>query len=382
MATPKAGEGCQPFGRADADPWQSLLLGALSIAFALAPPAQAQSWMLTPAPRLELPVRPDGNSSTFWFGGAFHVFTSTGQPLMVSTGGNQFTEWESQPVDVGAVSHAPLWVEAAQRVGKVVFGWYHHEPGGVCGSLPLTSPKIGAALSHDGGRSLIDLGIVLESGHPHDCTANNGYFAGGHGDFSVVPDRLKEYFYFYFTNYSGPREEQGICVARLAWKDRFSPAGKVWKYFDGKWEEPGLGGRCTPIFPARVEWQRADTDSFWGPAVHYNTYLRRYVMLLNRSCCSPGWPQEGIYISFSNSRIAAQDWTWPTKLMDRKDIGFLPGYYPQVIGIQRGETDTLAGQRARLYIHGISDWAITFLRTPAPGGRAGAVQLPGGVNGR
>ncbi len=326
----------------------------------------AQSWQLAPAPRLELPVRPDGNSATFWAEGAFHVFTSTGQPLMISTGGNQFSEWDSQPVEVGAIAHTPLWIEAAQNVDGVLFGWYHHEPGGVCGSVPLTSPKIGAVVSWDNGQSITDLGIILDSPHPHDCNAKNGFFAGGHGDFSVVPDRLQEYFYFFFTNYSGPREEQGICVARLAWDDRFEPAGKVWKYFRGKWEEPGLGGRCTPIFPAQVEWQRADTDSFWGPAVHYNTYLRRYVMLLNRSCCEPGWPQEGIYISFSAGPLESARWTGPVKLMDGEEIGFRPGYYPQVIGIQYGETDTLVGQRARLYVSGISDWIITFSRIAAP----------------
>jgi hypothetical protein len=37
-----------------------------------------------------------------------------------------------------------------------------------------------------------------------------------------------------------------------------------------------------------------------------------------------------------------------------------------VIGIQYGETDTLVGQRARLYISGISDWIITFSRLAAP----------------
>jgi len=330
----------------------------------------AQSWVISHASRLQLPVRPDGNSPAFWARGTFHIFTSTGEPLMVSIAGNQFTEWESERVDDSAIFHTPLWVEAVYRDRGTLFAWYHHEPKGVCGSEPLTAPKIGALISSDYGLSFTDLGIILEAGYPADCTAKNGFFAGGHGDFSAVPDRERKYFYFFFTNYSGPREEQGICMARLAWQDRFQPAGKVWKYFRGSWEEPGLGGRCTPVFPARVEWQRADTDSFWGPAVHYNTYLRRYVMLLNRSCCGPGWPQEGIYISFNYASLDPGRWSAPVKLMDRKEIGFLPGYYPQVIGIQYGESDTLASQRARLYVSGISDWEITFYRTgasPSPG---------------
>ncbi|MCX7604542.1 MAG: hypothetical protein N2036_10760, partial [Bryobacteraceae bacterium] len=52
-------------------------------------PLAAQSWVISPAPRLELPVRPDGNSPTFWAAGTFRVFTSTGEPLMISVAGNQ-----------------------------------------------------------------------------------------------------------------------------------------------------------------------------------------------------------------------------------------------------------------------------------------------------
>lgn len=341
-------------------PWKRCLVFSIALA-----PLAAQSWVLSPAPRLELPVRPDGNSPTFWAAGTFRVFTSTGEPLMISVAGNQFTEWQSERVNDSGIRHTPLWVEAVYRDRDLLLAWYHHEPPGVCQSRPLTAPKIGALLSEDYGLSFIDLGIVLESGHPPDCAADNGFFAGGHGDFSAVPDRERRYFYFFFTNYSGPREEQGICVARLAWQDRFRPAGNVWKYYQGDWNEPGLGGRCTPIFPARVEWQRAGADSFWGPAVHYNLYLRKYVMLLNRSCCSPGWPQEGIYISFNEPSLDPGGWSEPVKLMDREEIGFLPGYYPQVIGIHYGESDTLASQRARLYISGISDWEITFFRSPA-----------------
>ena len=47
--------------------------------------------------------------------------------------------------------------------------------------------------------------------------------------------------------------------------------------------------------------------------------------------------------------------------MDAKAIGFAPGYYPQVVGIDEGGTDTLAGGTARLFIKGISKWEIVFL---------------------
>jgi hypothetical protein len=46
--------------------------------------------------------------------------------------------------------------------------------------------------------------------------------------------------------------------------------------------------------------------------------------------------------------------------MDGSRIGYRPGYYPQVIGLREGETDSLAGSIARLYIHGISNWELLF----------------------
>ena len=66
-----------------------------------------------------------------------------------------------------------------------------------------------------------DLGTVLEA-RPNTLKpeAQNGYFAGGHGDFSVILDQEQRYFYFLFDNYSGPLEHQGVAVARMAFEDR------------------------------------------------------------------------------------------------------------------------------------------------------------------
>ena len=42
-----------------------------------------------------------------------------------------------------------------------------------------------------------------------------------------LPDRQKRYFYFYGTSYDPDLAEQGIFVARMAYADRSSPAGKA-----------------------------------------------------------------------------------------------------------------------------------------------------------
>lgn len=332
--------------------------------------AFGQNAQLLPAEKISYPIHIDGNTPSFWLAGDLHIFSSTGDPAMISVADDWADAWASQEIDVSQQLHFPLWIESAWRDRDgVVLGWYHHEPAGVCGSSSLTAPKIGAVISYDGGKTIKDLGIVLESGDPVDCTSQNGFFAGGHGDFSVILDRSRKYFYFFFTNYAGDLASQGIVTARLAFEDRFRPAGRVYKYYEGKWEEPGIGGRVTPIFPARQSWQREDTDSFWGPAVHWNTFLRQYVMLLNRSCCRSHWPQEGIYITYSKSLADPASWQVTRRIMDGAEAN---GYYPQVVGQGPGESDSLAGETARLFVHGVSRWLITFL----PGGAIGEDPVP------
>jgi hypothetical protein len=307
-----------------------------------------------------LPPVIDGNSAAFWSGGQMSLFHSTGVPT-VSRGSDQFSLWSTEPVHFDSFEHQPVWFEAAwQDDDGTLFLWYHHEPGGVCRGNSLTAPKVGAAISHDGGKTVQDLGIVLESGHPVDCGAKNGFFAGGHGDASVILDRERKYFYFFFTNYSGPLEEQGVATARMAFEDRYEPADAVHKYHGGDWLEPGVGGTVTPIFPAGEAWQGSDADSFWGPSIHWNSHLEQYFVLLNRACCSPGWPQEGIYFSFSGDLSEPSAWTPVRRLLLKREYSWSPGYYPQVLGLEEGETDNVAGHVARLYVHGRSIWEIVF----------------------
>jgi hypothetical protein len=324
----------------------------------------AQTVTLRPAWGVNLPPVIDGNSAAYWSDGHLNVFHSTGVPS-ISRGPDQFSLWSTQAVQFDSAEHKPVWFEAAWRDDDgTLFLWYHHEPGGVCRGNSLTAPRVGAAISFDGGNTVHDLGIVLESGDAVDCGAKNGFFAGGHGDASVIPDRERKYFYLFFTNYGGPIWEQGVAVARMAFEDRFQPAGKVYKYYSGDWLEPGVGGQVAPIFPAEQAWQREDANSFWGPSIHWNTYLEQYVVLLNHACCKPGWPQEGIYISLNAD--LSQPWAWlpAQRLLAKSQIAWSPGYYPQVLGLNEGESDSVAGQVARLYVHGRSAWEIAFDKEP------------------
>jgi hypothetical protein len=212
-----------------------------------------------------------------------------------------------------------------------------------------TAPLIGAIVSYDDGRTWQDRGPVLQSGDPVDCSFTNGYFVGGHGDFSVILDSHGEYFYFLFTDYGADLPEQGISLARSAFADRGQP-GSVFKFYEGEWMEPGIGGRSTPLISPNTGWQGPDVEEFWGPSIHWNTHIQRYVVLMNRAR-GFGWDQEGVYISFSQDLL---QWTEPVKLLNSS------AWYPQVIGLSPGETDSLAGESARLYVGGISTFILRF----------------------
>lgn len=335
---------------------------AALLALSFLTPAWAQTASLRKVPQRDLPARADGNSPAFWRQGRLSLFTSIGSPLVLSEAPDQFGPWESRVVEGSLKDHYPVWVEAAWLDSDgVLFAWYHHEPEDLCGSDSIiTAPEIGAAVSFDGGKTMEDLGIILKSPEEVNCAALNGYFGGGHGDFSVVLDQDRQYFYFFFSNYGGAREEQGIAVARMAYEDRFFPTPAVWKFREGRWDEPGLGGHVTAVYPAAKSWEFSDATALWGPSVHWNTYLEKYVILMNHACCHEGWFQDGIYISYAGDLSDPYTWRQPTKLLDGESIGFRAGFYPQIMGLEQDETDSVGGWYSRLYIQGISRWEIIF----------------------
>lgn len=345
-----------------------MLLGVLRRTMWLLPAlVHAQIYQMVPAPAVRMPAETvDGNSPAFRDeNGVLHVYTSTGATPTRMSGASvtDLMENETGP-SVEPRDHYPIWIEGIWRdeTDGTVFGWYHHEPDAqtICGNRKLTAPVIGALISNDNGVTFRDLGPVLTSAHPPNCSAQNGFFAGGHGDFSVILDRDKRFFYFLFTSYTGPLNQQGVAIARMPFEARHNPAGSVFKFFQGEWNEPGLRGLVTPVFPARVAWERSDADSFWGAAVHWNKALNSYVAVMNRACCKTNWPQEGIYISFNADLSQPAGFSAPVKILDDSEIGFAPGYYPQIFGLGADETDTLAGAETRLFVKGFSRWRIVF----------------------
>ncbi|MGE5538757.1 MAG: hypothetical protein ACM30I_09060 [Gemmatimonas sp.] len=355
-----------------------LLLAVFALGGSL--PARAQDEAASPLPfAVELrPASPlqlydddvetsDSNTPVHWNDGRAYVFVSHWVPIGHSyrRSGSSLDKLEAGAIPITIEDdHTPgvgKWIEATFRDDDgTLYGWYHAETAGPCGRGDALLPVIGAMVSRNNGLTWTDFGpIITAPDATYDCGMENGFFAGGLGDFSVIADRDHGYVYFFFSNYERRFRQQGIAVARMAFDARTQPVGQVWKWRDGQWSEPGLGGRTTPVFRATRNFRYADPDSFWGPAIHYNTYLDGYVMLLNHTSEGQSdWWQEGIYLTFTDDIADPSSWIRPQKLMEGGD------WYPQAIGLRPGESDTLSGRRSRFFMSGYSAWELVFDKQP------------------
>jgi hypothetical protein len=327
---------------------------------------------LEPAGRIELPSRVDSNSPAYWalVGGRrlLHVINSSPDP-MVSKGRSAAELSFTRPVSFDNGINGSRWMEAVVPDDDgTLYGYYHNEPSGACGiNSTLTVPRIGAAVSWDNGLTWRDLGIILEA--PPDsttCSTPNTYDAGGVGDFSVMLDADGRDLYIFYSSFTRQPAFQGVSVARMLWSDRDQPRAAVSIWDDGIWrpaeideDDDVVYPAGTPIFPAAGSWHDASgrVDAFWGPSVHFNTSLNRYVMLLNHAT-SGSFTQEGIYVSSAASLEDPRGWPAPHRILSGGK------WYPQVIGSEQGTgTDRLAGARARFFMGGVSEYEIVF--TPA-----------------
>ena len=350
-------------------------------------------FIIRPAPRLvlpgvvhgsadpNLPADLDCSSPAHWDGDTMYMFFSTGHPFR-SSGSDLFRlSLPSKRVSFDNEAGWTMggrWIESTYKAddGRL-YMWYHNEPHL---SPDRTAPRIGQMVSSDNGLTWRDLGIILEAPPgSNNLESVNKYFVGGNGDFAVVADSQKKYFYFFISTYHKDIAQQGVSIARMAYQDLARPAGKVFKWYNGRWDEPGIGGSVTPIFPVNVDWHLEGVNAFWGPSIHWNTYLNMWVMFLNRAK-DKNWAQEGIYISFNQDLSAPSRWTKPVKLLDAGELE-KSKWYPQVVGTNaaKRETDKLAGRTARLFVAGLSKWEIVFRKPGENSNKAENSSLPAGA---
>ena len=319
---------------------------------------------MTAAPRVELPAEIDSSNPAVWalVDGMQRLFVISswgGIPVRI-TGNSLESLRDAGPVAFASHPGHGVWFEAIiPAADGTWYAYYHHErPADMCGRPDRQMPRIGAMRSSDLGATWDDLGIVLDApAGAEACDSANRFVLGGVGDVTAALDAESKDVYLYFSQYSRDPSTQGVAVARLAWADRDEPAGKASVWRDGAWiPDAQLSG--TPLVrPSQPFHDRsAAADVFWGPSIHWNTYLDQYVMLLNRAK-DDHFGQDGIYVSYSPTLADPSQWSAPTRLLNGG------GWYPQVIGTEVGTgTDRVAGQRARFFMTGRSERFIEFSR--------------------
>ena len=245
-----------------------------------------------------------------------------------------------------------------------LYGFYHSEEKNPCGFY-IKSPEIGLSKSTDKGRTWHNMGIILKADDSeNDCSAANGFFSGGAGDFSAVYDREKKFVYIVFSNYpmKDRVKNQGVASARIAVADLDNPVGKVFKWHEGQFTEPGIDGQASPFFKPFKDFTAPDPDSYWGPSVHYNNFLKKYVMVMSRTKGGNStkvlWPNEGVYMSTNSDLSNPKGWSAPAKIIHGGN------WYPQFIGFNRHAADSSSemGEWGRFFMEGKSYYIVRFKR--------------------
>ena len=328
---------------------------------------------LLSASKFNLPAEIDSSNPAVWslVDGVERLFviSSWGGIPVRTSGATLETLHADGPVAFTSHPGHGVWMEAIipDESGSW-YGYYHHERAAdECGRHDRQLPRIGAMRSSDNGLTWENLGIVLDAPAGSEaCESSNRFVLGGIGDVTAALDADHKDVYLYFSQYTREGSSQGVAAARIAWADRDAPAGKATVWNDGAWlparesAEADHGWEYpsgTPLVrSSRPFHDRSGTnDVFWGPSIHWNTYLAQYVMLLNRAK-DDQFGQDGIYVAFSPT-LDPRQWTAPVKILSGG------GWYPQVIGNETGVgTDRTAGKRARFFITGKSERMIEFER--------------------
>ena len=140
---------------------------------------------------------------------------------------------------------------------------------------------LGLAISTDQGEHWIDIGEIIRFNHPFSYQGPPAPGAIGDPPLVISPDG--KYFYIYFLDWLKNGNNTMVSIARApiseVLEDAFGKsvhyAAPFYKYYQGAWHQPGIGGASTDLSP----------NSHWGGGenVAWDAYLQRYIMLNNDS---------------------------------------------------------------------------------------------------
>ncbi len=144
----------------------------------------------------------------------------------------------------------------------------HCEQGGYAGMILreihlASSTDKGLTWKYEGPLLTRDPPAAIRKGHDFSGLT----WDGGDGDHVIFVDEQGGYIYLFTNHYTWPKTGSPAAaflrhrVARCAIAEKMAP-GKWQKFYNGRWSEPGVGGKASFVN---------------GYCVTYNTYLKKYL---------------------------------------------------------------------------------------------------------
>lgn len=204
-----------------------------------------------------------------------------------------------------------------------LYGFYHAEDQEGMPKFPGTNipgfhASIGLAISEDNGKTWEKAGQILTSLKPKGWTLYEEQVESGLGILCSVLSKDKKYLYIYYSEHSrvdanGNWRGVQICMARVDIQKDLPLPGKWYKYYEGSFSEPGIGGRDSVVMSAK----HMDDAEAVHPHVVFSEYLGLYIMVFNidfwkEFVDNTGLKRCGIYIAYSSDGI---NWSEPAMLI-------------------------------------------------------------------
>lgn len=190
------------------------------------------------------------------------AYTSNSETYLWSNGSSVSAQLPvPQPVnltsdpDASSYSHCGKWANAAwiEDSTGLLHMYFHQEHNCNYSAGGYTNKSVGYAVSSDGGYTFQPSPAPSPTNPGANQLIAGSNFSTNHqcgeGDHGVV--QWGDYLLMFFLEWDGPSSIHGgtsLSVARSAIADAGRP-GTWWKWYNGGWSSPGVGGPCDDIGP-------------------------------------------------------------------------------------------------------------------------------------
>jgi hypothetical protein len=217
----------------------------------------------------------------------------------------------------GSFDNGYAGISAVVEHAGTHYAFYHAEDQeglpGLAGGIPGFYASIGLATSTD-GLTFTKRGQVLTSSQPKAWQAYPNQGDRGAAEPGAVVSKDGRYIYLYYTEHSRVEGRAvDIAMARAELGAGEVGPGSFFKYRDGEFKEPGIGGKDSPIVTAKAF---PSANALEGH-VTYSRAVDRYLMVYGVDAYAErmnGAPpaHSGLYLAWSMDGIA---WTSGIRLI-------------------------------------------------------------------